>query len=227
LPAIYPELLLAIYEQPRMALTLLITGFGPFPGAPSNPTGPLVRALVRRRNRAFAGVRRVAHVFRTSYDTVDRELPALLRRERPDLLVMFGVATRSRKLRVETCARNVRSVVVPDAGGVRPSVATIAPDAPERLPLRAPAQRLAAAARSVGVPTQVSDDAGSYLCNYLCWRASETCTGPGALRLVTFVHVPAVWNTRAGAHCPPFTADHLVRAGEAILIAALSAARGH
>lgn len=210
-----------------MALTVVITGFGPFPGAPSNPTGPLARALVRRRNRAFAGVRRVAHVFRTSYETVDRELPALLAREQPDLLVMFGVATRSRTLRVETCARNVRSLVVPDAGGFCPAAATIAAGAPQQVPLRAPAQRIAAAARSAGVPTQVSDDAGSYLCNYLCWRASEACGGPGTPRLVTFVHVPPVWNTRTGTHCPPFTMDHLVRAGEAILIAALSAARGH
>ena len=31
-----------------LGINLLITGFGPFPGAPDNPTGPLVRALARR-----------------------------------------------------------------------------------------------------------------------------------------------------------------------------------
>jgi pyroglutamyl-peptidase len=224
--AVYRESLLAVYEWPQMTFTILITGFGPFPGASSNPTEPLVRALERRRNRAFAGVRRVAHVFRTSYETVDRELPRLLARERPELLVMFGVATRSRHLRIETCARNVRSVTVPDAGGFRPSATTIAAGAPAQLPLRAPAQRLAAAARSAGVPARVSRDAGTYLCNYLGWRASEACVGANAPRLVTFVHVPPVWNTRTSAHCPPFTLDHLVHAGEAILVAALAAARG-
>ena len=208
-----------------MTFTILITGFGPFPGAPSNPTGPLVRALTRRRNRAFAGVRRVAHVFRTSYETVDRELPGLLARERPELLVMFGVATRSRHLRIETCASNRMSLAVPDAGGFCPSAATIAAGAPAQLPLRAPAQRLAAAARAVGVPARVSRDAGAYLCNYLCWRASEACTGADAPRLVTFVHVPPVWNVRAGGRCPPFTLEHLVQAGEAILLESLAAAR--
>src|SRR5439155_15223715 len=60
-----------------MPLTILITGFGPFPGAPFNPTGALVE-LLARQSPVQAGTRRVAHVFTTSYDTVDRELPALI-----------------------------------------------------------------------------------------------------------------------------------------------------
>ena len=74
-----------------MTATILITGFGPFPGAPYNPTGPLVIELARRRHPAFANVRRVAHVFPVSYEAVDRELPALLKRERPDALIMSGL----------------------------------------------------------------------------------------------------------------------------------------
>jgi hypothetical protein len=75
-----------------MTATILITGFGPFPGAPFNPTAPLVEQLARRRTPVLPHVRRVAHVFPTSYQAVDRELPALLARERPDALIMFGLA---------------------------------------------------------------------------------------------------------------------------------------
>ena len=39
-----------------MALTILVTGFGPFPGAPFNPTGPLVERLARLRRPALADV---------------------------------------------------------------------------------------------------------------------------------------------------------------------------
>ena len=50
---------------------------------------------------------------------------------------------------------------------------------------------LLAAARSIKVPAALSRDAGRYLCNYLCWRASEAATENG-LRLAAFVHVPPV-----------------------------------
>ena len=41
-----------------------------------------------------------------TYATVDRELPALIARDRPDAIVMFGLAARSQALRIETRAVN-------------------------------------------------------------------------------------------------------------------------
>ena len=45
--------------------TILITGFGPFPGAPVNPTTALARHLARLRRPGLADVRLVGHVFTT------------------------------------------------------------------------------------------------------------------------------------------------------------------
>ena len=67
-----------------MALTILLTGFGPFPGAPSNPTGVLVQRLAYLRRPALADVRLVPHVFSTSYRAVDSDLPHLLADLKPD-----------------------------------------------------------------------------------------------------------------------------------------------
>ena len=204
-------------------MNVVLTGFGPFPGAPYNPTGPLVTELARI---AHPGVRRKAHVFRTSYAAVDRELPALLARERPDVLIMFGLAARTRYLRIETVARNVLSMVVPDATGVLPQAETIALSGGASVPLPVPAKRLVTAARAVGVPALLSRDAGSYLCNYLCWRACEAAHKPGSPRLAAFVHVPLVACSRHGrARGAALTVADLVRAGEAIVMAAIAAAR--
>jgi pyroglutamyl-peptidase len=219
-----------------MSATILITGFGPFPSAPFNPTGPLVMALARLRDPALRNIRRVAHVFSTSYVAVDRELPALLARERPDVLLMFGLAARRRYISIETRARNAISRAVPDASGELPAASLIAPGARGALPLRAPVQRLLAAVRAAGMPAALSNDAGSYLCNYLCWRAGEAAARDGGPRLVAFVHVPNVHaagvrvprsrrlqRPRAPAR-PPFQLDQLIRAGEAIMRSALAAA---
>jgi pyroglutamyl-peptidase len=223
-----------------MSITILITGFGPFPSTPFNPTGILAEELARRRHPAFANVRRVSHVFRVSYEAVDRELPALLASERPDALIMFGVATRSKHLRIETRARNALARTVPDATGDVPCSGTIRFGGPAALPLRVPAQRLFIAARATGAPVIISRDAGDYLCNYLCWRAAEAGCG-GSPRIMSFVHVPQVSRlsprrlgrtrrdrmrldrTRLGR--PRFSLDDLAAAGEAIVRAAIPLAR--
>lgn len=203
-----------------MTATILLTGFGPFPGAPFNPTGPLVRELARRRD----SLRRVAHVFATSYRAVDRELPSLIARERPDALIMFGLAGRSHHIRIETRARNALSGRVADAHGHLPTARAIAPDGPPALRLAVPASRLVGAVRVAGLSAALSRNAGDYLCNYLCWRASEAAEQNGGPRFVAFVHVPNVhragMRVRRGSrqrHRPPAAFADLILAGEAIV----------
>jgi pyroglutamyl-peptidase len=218
--------------------TILITGFGRFPGSPVNPSGVVAARLAKQRRPALAGTRRVAHVFATRYDAVERELPALLEREKPDIVVMFGVATRSRMVRIEERARN-RIALFPDAGRRRPAAQTIAlnRDA-QRNPL--PLARLVTAARSAGVAATRSRNAGSYLCNYVYWRGLEAAARPDGPDTVIFVHVPpvAVKHTPKrrlkeklrrrppGKRTKPAQRrrrapgiDDLVRAGEAIVVA--------
>ena len=67
-------------------LRILITGFEPFPGAPYNPTQPLVRRLMRLRRPALADVELSSHIFPVTYGAVDRQLPELLKQHRPQAL---------------------------------------------------------------------------------------------------------------------------------------------
>src|SRR3954470_14786749 len=128
-------------------LTILITGFGPFPGAPFNPTGELVQHLARIRRPAFATTRRIGHVFPTSYAVLDNDFPALVRRHRPDVILMFGLASRTRHLRVETIAKNILSGSLPDVTGTRPAQSRVAAGAATTLRTHAPCVRLLQAAR--------------------------------------------------------------------------------
>jgi pyroglutamyl-peptidase len=222
--------------------TILITGFGRFPGSPVNPSGLVAMRLAHRRRPALAATRRVAHVFATCYDAVDRELPALLAREKPDIVVMFGVATRSRRVRIEQRARN-RIALFPDASGYRPAAGIIAPrqDA-RRNPLSM--ARVVRAVHTAGVAAAASRNAGTYLCNYVYWRGLEAAAVPDGPGSVIFIHVPPVgmkkatkkpskrlpkWlskklrSPRVGKRRAPGLND-LVRAGEAIVLAMVSLA---
>jgi len=172
-----------------MSMRVLLTGFGPFPGAPSNHSAALVKALARRRRPALAGIERSTHVFATTYASVDHDLPKLLA-SNPDVVLMFGLAGRRRQLCIETRARNAVSVLFPDASGYRPQRGVVTSGERGALKGSAPFARLLGAVRATAVPARLSRDAGRYLCNYAYWRALQRARG--GRPLVQFVHIPPV-----------------------------------
>ena len=215
---------MALRSRP-LSLTILVTGFGPFPGAPFNPTGPLVKRLARLRRPALADITIISHIFPTSYAAVDRELPRLIAEHKPRALLMFGLAARTKPLRIETRARNALAPL-PDVSGQSLRRNSILPGGPASLALSGQTQFLFTAARNARVPLMQSRDAGRYLCNYLCWRAAEASRKDDGPRLTTFVHVPAIPQTvRPRAKRHRLTIDDLTRAGTRILLALATAAR--
>ena len=208
-------------------LRILVTGFGPFPGAPYNPTQPLVARLLRLRRPAFSDVELSGHIFPVTYKAVDRELPDLLARHRPQALLMFGLASRTPYVRVETRARNAVTTLWPDADHTRVRKGSIAGDA-DAMMFGPHTARLLRAAVGTGVDARASRDAGRYLCNYLSWRAIEATCGDSGPRLAAFVHVPPL--ARDGARQRKGAAnrvslEELVDAGEAMLLEMVRLAR--
>jgi pyroglutamyl-peptidase len=203
-------------ERPR----ILITGFGPFPGAPFNPTEPLVARLLRLRRPALDDIELSGHIFPVTYQDVDRQLPELLASRRPHALLMFGLAARTPFLRIESRARNAITRLWPDAGHARLHKGSISgnSDAQSFGPHTA---RLLRAAAASGIDARASRDAGSYLCNYLSWRAIETTRREGGPRLAAFVHVPSLARGAAFRNKGTprrITLEELVDAGEAMLL---------
>src|SRR5438105_4019123 len=198
-------------------LRILITGFRPFPGAPFNPTIALVARLVGLRRPALGDVELTGHIFPVTYQAVDQQLPELLRRHRPDALLMFGLASRTPYVRIETRARNAVTTLWPDADHTRVRKGSIAADA-DAIMFGPHTAKLLRAALATGVDARTSRDAGSYLCNYLSWRAIEAVSaGPSdGPRLAAFVHLPPV--PRDAGSQPKgrrrVTPEQLVDAGE-------------
>jgi pyroglutamyl-peptidase len=201
-------------------IRILITGFGPFPGAPFNPTMPLVKRLTALRRPAFGDVQLTGHIFHVTYATVDRELPQLLAQHRPQALLMFGLADRTTHVRVETRARNAVTTTFPDADRNVARNGAIA-SGTDAMMFGAHTARLLRAALGTGIDARASRDAGSYLCNYLSWRAIEATCAAGGPALAAFVHVPLLardGTSQRKAATHRITLDELVDAGEAMLL---------
>lgn len=198
---------------------VLITGFRPFPGAPYNPTEKLVERLLRLRRPALDDIERIGHIFPVTYSAVDRELPALVAAHRPDALLMFGLATRTPFVRIETRARNTITQIWPDAEHTRVLSRTIVASADSTCRFGPHTLNLLRAAQLTGVDARASLSAGYYLCNYLSWRAIEATHAEDGPRLAAFVHVPLVPRDAAHKHEPKrMTFEQLVDAGEAMLM---------
>jgi len=203
---------------------VLLIGFGPFPGAPFNPSAALVKALARRRRPVLADIARTIHILATAYTAVDRDLPKLYA-QKPDIILMFGLAARRRHVCIETRARNAVSVLFPDASGQRPQSALIKAGGPAALRSAARAAYLLGSFRGFSIPARTSRDAGRYLCNYAYWRALERARG--GRPLIQFVHIPSVRlgprRRRGGRRSLPLS--RLAPAAEALLIALITASR--
>ena len=208
------------------SVRVLLTGFGPFPGAAFNPSRVLVERLARTRRPALSEARIASHIFPTRYAAIDRDFRALIAAQNPDIILMFGLAARTRHIRIETRARNLMSFF-PDAGGYVPETRTIAAGAEHRRLTPSLAIRLRLAGRSNALKCEFSRDAGRYVCNYAFWRALEGHAG-NARRLAAFIHIPNLRRTSAKpgrARRPLPGLPALTRAAEAILLSLLAAHR--
>jgi pyroglutamyl-peptidase len=168
---------------------VLVTGFGPFPGAPVNPTETLMRRLGADPPDLGPEITFTAEVIPTVYGTLPDELARLGALHRPDVAVHFGLDRSATGFRLERLARNRQNVMRVDAAGGLPQAVHIAEgldDHPSRLPL----DEIAAALTAAGLPLQWSDDCGDYLCNAMFFHAVAGLVEGYAPRIAGFIHVP-------------------------------------
>ena len=164
----------------------LMTGFGPFPGVPRNPSGLLATRIARDPRWQRLGWCITGRAFPTDYARVAAEIADLAAKP-PRFVVMLGVAARSQALRVEMVARNRSSLTARDVSGRRVKRRALEAGAAATRPGRHAGPALARALRQGGVQAGISRDAGRYVCNASYWWMLGAM--PRSTRVV-FVHIP-------------------------------------
>jgi pyroglutamyl-peptidase len=196
--------------QPR----ILLTGFGPFPGALANPSAWLVEALA---SEALASLPRAhlcymhAEVLPTEWAAVSLRAPRLFHALSPRLSLHFGLSQRARDFRIERFAHN-RVMARVDAAGALPSSSTVLPDGDDRVASPLPAGSLATHLRKQGLAATPSRSAGGYLCNFLYYLSLDWAARQQSPCHAMFVHIPA-----EKAEGGPFDRAELLRGASAIL----------
>jgi pyroglutamyl-peptidase len=199
---------------------VLVTGFGPFPGAPENPTQALVVAL-RDRMCGAPGCELHTAVLPTRYDAAREAALRLHRRCKPDIAIHFGFSLKAKGFTLEQVAENRLKRGRLDAGGARPSRELIRAAGPLAYASTLPLAAIRAALERRGLPVTLSEDAGAYVCNLVFYAAMAR----QGLAMAGFVHIPLVaemgvrpsQRPRAGRDLPTLTHSELIEGARLIL----------
>ena len=141
---------------------LLLAGFGPFPGAPDNPSSELAFRIA-----ADARLNAQAVAAPTTWGGAYEAIVAAAQDCAGVLL--FGIDPGASDFAVEMRACNARALR-PDAAGERPPTPRIDHSGPAVARSNAPIALMLQALSHERLPTRASSDAGDYICNYVLYR---------------------------------------------------------
>jgi pyroglutamyl-peptidase len=203
-------------------LTVLMTGFSAFPGAPFNPTETLVTALQDRKDYfARRKIRLEPRVLPVVHATVAAAISEHVEALSPDIILHFGLAIQRTRLSIETLARNHVSRTNWDAVGRRAEHATVLREGASVLKASIPTAEIATALGEAGYACDLSEDAGDYLCNMAFYLS---LAAPHAAH-VGFIHVPPLVQSIGEAEGrDTLTMPRLLHAAEIIIFKAAESA---
>ncbi len=170
--------------------TILLTGFGPFPGVPNNATETLVPRLALATHALFPSHDTIGEILPTKWREAPARLKQLVNTRNVVLTLHFGVAHDVKGFQLELVSRNLQTALQ-DAAGDMPESVRIIEEGPDLLATTLPADRIAARLLSLGFPCVTSDNAGTYLCNALLYHSLSAARCKPVPRLAGFVHIPA------------------------------------
>lgn len=195
-------------------MRLLITAFEPFGGEAVNAAQKAVSILPEKIGHWQVEKLVVPTVFSTAGDTA----VGVIERMRPDAVLCVGQAAGRSAVTPERIAVNCMDARIPDNAGSRPEELPVAADGPAAYFSTIPVKRLAEAIRAAGLPAEVSNTAGLFVCNALYYRVLHFAAQHRPQLRACFLHVPALPEQTAQEK-PSLTAKESARALEAAILA--------
>lgn len=169
--------------------TVLVTGFEPFGGQEVNPSWMAAQAL---HGRTVAGHRLIGAQLPTAFGRSLEALRDLLHRHHPALVVCTGQAGRRTALSLERVAINVNDARIPDNDGAKPVDTPVVAGGPAAYFTSMPIKAMLAALLADGINAEVSQTAGTFVCNHVFYGLMHELETRHDLRRTRggLIHVP-------------------------------------
>jgi pyroglutamyl-peptidase len=174
---------------------VLITGFEAFGGATFNPSAEIVSQL---DGTAIAARSVVGAILPCVFASATVELMRLVESHDPALVICLGVAVGRTAITPERVAINVADARIPDNSGYQPVDQPVVSGGPAAYWTALPIKAIVAALRARGIPAEVSQTAGTFVCNHVFYALMHARARARGRFRSGFIHVPALANTAAG-----------------------------
>ncbi|OED32954.1 pyroglutamyl-peptidase I [Planococcus maritimus] len=167
--------------------TLLLTGFEPFLDYTINPT---MRVVERLDGKKIGGYQIISRILPVDFNRSGQRILEWIEELEPDAVVSLGLAAGRYKITPERVALNVKDGDQ-DNEGYQPVDEPISPAGPDAYLSTLPVRKMTKALINAGLPAEISNTAGAYLCNNIMYEGLHYAATNKPDMLSGFIHIPA------------------------------------
>lgn len=170
-----------------MTKKLLLTGFEPFLDFSINPTMKIVEEL---NGTTLGDYTVTSHVLSVDFHQAGQQLLQIIEETKPDAIISLGLAGGRFKINPERIAINVNDGPK-DNRGHKPENEVIWEDGADGLFSTLPIGNMVKQLKAQGLPAEISNTAGTYLCNHVMYQALHYVKSHHLNLPSGFIHIPA------------------------------------
>ena len=168
-------------------MKIIVTGFDPFGGETINPSIECVKALPE-----MEGVELIRLELPTVFKESAKRLNEVINDVKPDAVLSVGQAGGRPGITMERIARNVDDARIPDNISQQPIDEAIQLDGEAAYFTTLPIKRIVKAIREAGIPAEVSNSAGTFVCNHIMYQSLFAATKADKPFKAGFMHIPFI-----------------------------------
>lgn len=169
-------------------MKVLITGFDPFGGEKINPAWEAVKALPDNMDGIEVVKLQIPTVFKKSAKKLFENIDSV----KPDVVICVGQAGGRYEFSVERVAINVDDGRIPDNDGYQPVDSPVFEDGENAYFSTLPIKAIVEEVKKVGIPSAVSNTAGTYVCNHIMYSLLYYLNKNNLNIKGGFIHVPFI-----------------------------------
>ncbi|KAG0751606.1 hypothetical protein G6F24_014175 [Rhizopus arrhizus] len=167
---------------------ILLTGFEPFAGHKLNASWEVVRGLGGQSLDEEHLI--VSELLPCTFDGSLQRLGQLIAFHQPVLTIAVGPAGGRAAFSLERVAINLQDAATPDNAGHKPIDRAVIASGPAAYFSTLPIKSIVAGLRDQGIPAEVSQSAGTYVCNSAFYGLMHAASSSRVPFSAGFVHIP-------------------------------------